>query len=247
MGEVSSFLQGSSILLYGPVKIGKTETASTFPKPLFIAGEKGHKYIDPDIPVISILSVKSYSEIRRKVLGVIKKHKPKTVVVDTIGSIYNIIFRYICKEEKVVHPSKKGDYGRAIWQIIREELRSFIEKILQACDDLDATLIFVSHSKAVRRETSSLAYEQITYDLPYQVNYILPQFVDHIWLLDHKFDEDNSRDRVLYLKGDIYIDVDTRDKNIKTSRILLTKKNKPVNAFKRISFIFNRDHDNNGE
>lgn len=164
------------MLLYGPPKIGKTNLASGFPDVLFLATEKGyasHKIYKIDI--------KSWLEFKEAVdLLLTKKHKYKTIVIDTVDILFNQCEIYICKKLNIVHLSDSG-YGKG-YDIISKEFEKVVNKLFLS----DYGLIFISHTKIIELVSRTGKTSKIVPTLANTARKILIPKVSVIGYLDVK-------------------------------------------------------------
>lgn len=242
-------LQGTSILLHGPPKIGKTTLASKFPGPiLLIATEPGYRFLAEDIRknVVKLQDKDDWS----KFLAVPKrleeaKTKPKTVVVDTVGGLYNLGMEAICAASGWAHPSD-GPHGKG-WNAVRTEIAKAMSKLAWVCERYNITLILIDHTKIEEVETATNKYQKLTCSMPGQARQIFPPAVDHIWFLGYhgnqgtdamvNFDEN----RALWIRGTEVIEAGCRDPNVKTSIIHKLRKDDPYTQI--VKALENRDVD----
>lgn len=83
------------LLMHGIPGIGKSTFASEAPKPLFLCAEKGTSHLD-----VSRLELGSFDEF----LGVLAelktaKHDYKSLVIDTVDHLEQLIFRQVCADK----------------------------------------------------------------------------------------------------------------------------------------------------
>lgn len=129
-----------NILLYGLPKIGKTNLASQWPNPVFIATEiDGCAGVSADI-------VKVYNwEDMNSAISLIRKEKDrfKTIVVDTADLGFKYCMAWCCETHGFDHPSEEG-WGQG-WEKIYDEFLKFNMELIWT----GKTIIWVSHAKHV--------------------------------------------------------------------------------------------------
>lgn len=246
---MSEHLQGSSILLYGVPKVGKTQTVATFPQPIvWYATERGHRYL-PDgadkhiIPVYGADQWRPFCDHVRQKKG-LQSLKPKTVVIDTLNNLYHSCFQAVCQKEKIAHPADKGKYGQSVWHMIRMDFYGVVADLVGVCAELGATVVFICHADFQDMESRSRSWKRTTYALPMQLREHLPGVVEHIWYLAYTDSEEGAgQARDLHLRGDAYIDADTRDPYVTYPKVRLTNKDGTArNAWKVLSLVFEKSH-----
>jgi len=132
-------------VIYGASGAGKTYFAATAPAPIFASAEAGllstvshKKKIDP----VKYVEVKKVEDLR-ELLSYLQKgeHKFKTVVIDSISEINEIIKEGI--ERKRGSAMIQKDWG---------DLFKVIKGILRGFRDLDMHVIFIAQEKAEKDE-----------------------------------------------------------------------------------------------
>lgn len=221
-------LQGTSILLYGPTKIGKTTFLASFPQPHIVyATERRHKHVQDQLSIVELYSSADWVKFKKHITT-LKKLKPKTVSIDTVADLYYICFGYVCEQEGCSHPGDKGDYGRAIWHKIRMHLYQALGDLIGACADLGATIIFVCQETTKKVETRARDRIVTKWDLPFQLEDKIPPKVENIWRLGKEESPDISQSvvrRELTLSGDEYMEAETGlVQRIQPHRVPLTSK-----------------------
>ena len=228
---MSDLLQGSSILLHGPAKSGKTTIATSFPDPMFIATESGHKYI-PAAQRKKMLRL-SYEETQMKGGKIfsngwakllwfleeeyLAKNKPKTVPVDTIGPLYQMCMDWVCTNKGIEHPDEQA-HGRG-WAAVKKEFIKGLGILASQCEKINATLLFISHTKQEELRAGSRTYHKLMSDLPGQARSVIVPAVDHIWYLGFKdnADEDSllafEKNRTLWIQPTSVVEAGSRDEN----------------------------------
>lgn len=225
-------LQGACILLHGPPKVGKTTLASSFPEPvLFLSTEAGHKYIPEAQRKRAVRLTHSAETIKRrqfsngwdKLLFLLEnnlfaKRKPRTVVVDTVGPLYQMCFDYICQKAGIEHPEDQP-HGKG-WAAIKREFLRGLGIIAELAEAENATVLFISHSRQEELKAGARTYHRIVADLPGQARGVVLPAPDHIWYLGFNPDEENSlmqfkQNRCLWMQPTAVIEAGDRDRESK--------------------------------
>lgn len=240
-------LQGKLIVVHGPPGIGKTQLASKFPGPhKWFATEPGHSYIPKDQQK-TLLSLPPGAESwedfinESKEIG-IGRVKYKTVVLDTIGGIFDCCMAWVCKKHGWEHPSD-GAHGKG-WDTLKREFYRGMAQLSWACSKTKATMIFICHSKEVEIETRTSTTTKIQLDLTGTARKVIVPIPDHIWFmgyadLDPSLDSDSHK-RALFLDGTPGIEAKCRDDRVKRKRIRPLSKSKP---YQQILSLLNKDID----
>lgn len=219
-------LQGSCILLHGPPKIGKTQLASKFPGPvLFIATEPGHKYLPQDQRkhLIKVDPEFGWKKFKESAVSAINLRKPKTVVIDTIGGLYSACMTGVCKANRWQHP-EDGAHGKG-WAAVKREFYIELTKLAFACSELNATSIWIAHTKEEEIVTPTLKITKLTVALPGMARGIIMPVPDHIWFLGYAENDEKSalvnfqNNRALWIRGTEVVEAGCRDPQCVTSRI----------------------------
>lgn len=231
---MTDYLQGTSILLYGPPKVGKTTLLASFPEPMLIfATERRHRFLtkSKSRTVVPIYRGADWGKFKKSIQKVWDM-KPKTVAIDTLNNLYHFCFKAKCSSMKIEHPAMKGEFGRSIWHMIGVEFLDVMGELATACDDVDATQILVACQKTVRIELPSRVIDLKTYDLPGQVDRTIPPAVENIWCLDYAKAESEYSDgeRVLHLRGNELVRAESGDPALKYSRVPKL----PMDGYKKV-------------
>lgn len=197
-------LSSYTMLIYGPIKIGKTTWCSQAENALFLATEPGNNALSlysADITCWDdLLSV--CAEIAEG------DHKFKTIILDTIDNAYRFCTDYVCKKHKIDHPSDMG-YGRGHALIFNE-----FQRVLNKLAFLPYGLVFVSHSTQREIETKTGKYTKTLPTLPDKIQKYILGFVDMVLLcdLDVQRGEDGKaiQRRVMRTKPNIYFEAGDR-------------------------------------
>jgi hypothetical protein len=134
-------LKNPAIILYGTRGIGKTSTAAQLEKPLFFALEKGlGRNKTPHI------TRDNYDDVILDLKALInEKHEYKTLVIDTIDRLEQLLF------EKIAKAHSKGTIAEIGYGKGYEEAASILASFLRGLDILrdtkGMTIVLISHSK----------------------------------------------------------------------------------------------------
>ena len=226
---MSDRLQGSMIALHGPPKVGKTQLAAHFPGPVqFLATEVGHKFIpeDQQKALIRLPPEVGWDVFRSYVRGDTGKgfKKPKTVVIDTISGLYQLCFDCVCKENNWSHAGD-GAHGKG-WAVIRREFVDALARLTHMCDEWNATLLVLDHTKTETIEVATSTYEKVTFAMTGQARDVVLRIPDHMWFLGYA--EEDPKDalihksgkRALFIGGNSRIEAGTRDSQVKVKIIM---------------------------
>jgi len=232
--------QGSVIILHGPPKVGKTLTAASFPGPaLFIATEAGHKYIQYELKkslvrlrlgkdtAIHKGTIYKFKNGWEKLMWLlegdyIKRMKLKTLIVDSVGPLYQMCMDYVCESNGYEHP-QDGGHGKG-WSALGREFAKGLGLLVEEAEKINCTVLFIAHSKQSEIDAGSRTYSRIEVDLPGHARKILLPDPDHIWYLGfHSDDEDSMKafesNRALWLQPTPVIEAGGRNPDLKTKFI----------------------------
>jgi len=181
------------IFLSGEKKVGKTAFCSQFPDHLILEFETGNakhlaaRYIDiPDL--------KTLNEVKKALLE--EKDSYKTLIIDEVNIIYELIMIRICKEHGIMDLQEIG-FARG-WNAVRREFEGWI-RFFQS---LDAGVIYTGHNliKTVTTKTKQ-EISSLESKLNKAVGEIMDRYV-HMWFC-MLFDQNNNR--VLQIEGDGFV------------------------------------------
>jgi hypothetical protein len=131
------------IVLYADAGAGKSTLGTTFPAPLFLDLDDGLRAFD--VPRIPITNVDEF-ETALKAIEDEKKCEFKTVVIDTIDELENMLTGVICTEMKV--KSLIGTkYGEGFTRR-SERLNGYIDRII-ALREKGIIPVFLCHSQII--------------------------------------------------------------------------------------------------
>ena len=178
--------------------------------------------------------------------GIISKKLPKefrTVVVDTVGPLYNLCMEWTCAKNNMSHPSD-GAHGKG-WNIVRLEFQNQIARLANMCQSVNATLLMIDHSKEEEIVTTTERTIKINCAMPGQARSVLLPVPDHIWYLGYAEPEDNEKvdpqdafkskgsKRALFVGGSIRIEAGCRDPKVKKAVIVPLSRLKPFEQLEK--------------
>lgn len=202
--QVENHLDNQVILIYGRPKIGKSTLASQFPEPLFLATEAGLSFLS--VYKINITSWQKFLDVCAELSK--PQTKFKNVVIDTIDNLVSCCTEYVCKREKIGHPSDY-DYGKG-WSMITQELHRALGKLSL----LSYGLIMVGHSKVEEVKTKSKAYNKETITVTGENRKVVLSMADLVLFIDIERDENNKERRVIRTKPTLYYDAGDRSNRL---------------------------------
>lgn len=135
------------VVLYGDAGAGKSTIGTTFPAPIFLDVDDGLRAFD--VPAIPITTIEEF-ETALKAIEDDKDGEFKSVVVDTLDEIENILTPVICEEMKVksLIATKFGEgYVRR-----SERLNGYIDRIINLREK-GIVPVFLCHSQVITIST----------------------------------------------------------------------------------------------
>lgn len=170
--KVSRDLSGLFTYIYGPPKGGKSTLASEFPKPLFLATERGYNLLAG----VMAQDITSWSDMKT-VVRQLKKPEVKeiyeTIVIDTVDRAAMMCEKYVCSQ-KGVEDLQEVAYGGG-WSALKKEFEDTFQSIAQ----LGYAIVFIAHSKegTFKRQDGS-EYTQILPSVSNSYNSIIENMAD---------------------------------------------------------------------
>jgi hypothetical protein len=192
--EVSRDLKGKIVTIYGEPKVGKTTTATKFPKSLLVAFEKGYNAL-PGIMVQPVTKWKEFKDVLKELAKEENKHLFATIVIDTADLAFDAAERFVCNREGV---DAIGDipYG-AGYKMLKNEFNDALRSIPM----MDYGLVMISHAvNATFTDESGAEYSKIVPTLPKAPRAIVLSMSDVIGFAKNVEDE-NGQQSVLFLRG----------------------------------------------
>ncbi len=142
-------IQGTSVLLYGARKVGKTSLAVKYPKSFIIGFEIGWKALNK----VKAVPVKDWNHFKKDFVkplvkqakdfeeGKIKEKIYETLIIDTTDIAWDYCVDYICAQEGVTHldytENKRG------YKMVKKEFMKQMFALLGA----GYTVVFTSHAE----------------------------------------------------------------------------------------------------
>ena len=187
-------LLDQTILIYGPVKIGKSSFCALSDSALFLATEAGLNHLN-----VYQIPIKTWEDLLAACAElVVGKHNFKTVVVDTLDNAYKMCSEYICEKHGIKHESDLG-YGKG-FSLVNAEFHRVLNKLSL----LPYGLFLISHAMEKEIEERTGKYTRYMPNLPDKARKTVAGMCD----------------MVLYFDSE---DVTDDDSNVKQRRIIRTK------------------------
>lgn len=191
--------QPPRILIYGSEGIGKSTFAASAPKPVFIPTEDGLDHIACD----SFPLCTSFEQVI-ECLTALKndEHDYKTVVIDSIDWLEQLIFDHLCREYNVKSIEKvDGGYGKGyvhaltFWRRIVDDLRFLRET-------RGMVVVLVAHTKIeAHSDPESSPFDRFSPKLHKKANSMICEWCDAILLATREYGaakgDDSGGQRVL--------------------------------------------------
>ena len=172
--QITTDLAKQTILLYGPPKCGKSETASHFPSALFFECEPGLNHLE-------VFKVPTYTWddfLAACNLVVQGNHPFKTVVIDTVDNAFKFCSDHVCKKHGIEY---EGDmaHGKA-WALVKNEWH----RVLTRLASLPYGLVLISHAMDKTIQTRNGEYTKTQPSLPDRARGVVLGLVDMILYCD---------------------------------------------------------------
>lgn len=142
----NSELSNKIILLYGKPKVGKSTLASKFPGAVFAATEPGLKYLSVhQTPIADWLG---FAKMCHALMET--EHDFKTLVVDTIDLLWDMLCDYIAKKHGHSHISDFTGWGKG-YSMAKQEMTRVLTKVanMPTKKGHGMGLVLVSHANEV--------------------------------------------------------------------------------------------------
>ena len=201
-------LEATSITLFGPPGVGKTQLAASFPKPLFIGYRPGKRYVKAKKLILGRGDFDKYMQFCEKLPKF--AGKIETLVVDLAADLYNVCWNAYCEERGVKHPQEDGGMGNG-WGRLRDKWHEALQALSEGAEEIGATVIFIGHSETIEVDMISQARNQTVLKGTKQVAEVMTEAVEHAWFMGYDNDPEIPEDaevqvsdeapRVLYTKA----------------------------------------------
>lgn len=143
VSTVSHDMAGKTILVYGSNRTGKTKQATRFPKPYYLAFEKGINGI-AGVPFAPIQKWSDFVKVNKQLTNPKTLEQAKelyqTLILDTVEASAMMCQDYICQQYGV-NRIKDGDKGFGLWKEYETEYWRQINLLTSA----GYTVYFISH------------------------------------------------------------------------------------------------------
>lgn len=187
-----------TFLLYGPPKIGKTTTFSTWPDILFLSTEPGTKGLS-----IYEVQTNNWAKLREAVTALESTPDQfSAVCIDTVDRAYDYCLDYVCKQRGIEYPGEdaggKNDFGKS-WKAVRAEFLEIINRIINTGRGLCLT----SHASEMNfRAKSGITWDKVVPSMSKQARVIVEALVDIYFYMDYVTDANGITQRVIFCQGD---------------------------------------------
>jgi hypothetical protein len=173
------------ILLFGTEGVGKSQTASQTPKPIFISTEDGLGEIDcHKFPL-----ARTYQDVTGALDDLhSESHDYQTVIIDTVDWAEKLIFDELCRQYGVNSIERvDGGYGKgyvhalALW-------RQIIDRLTKLRDERNMMVMLLAHAKIERFEDPEEAgYDRYSPRLNRHAAALLCEWCDAVLFATRKF------------------------------------------------------------
>ena len=207
-------ISNTTMLIYGPPKIGKSTFASKFPDALFLPTEPGLNHLEVFQAPADGTGIGSWSqllEILAEVSSAINggEFPFKTIVMDTIDAAYSMCVDHVCAELKINSPGDLA-HGRA-WGIINNEIKRVLTKLAK----LPVGLILTSHAEEKELTERGVKRNKTVPTTTGSCRKLVNALVDMILLVDNVYIYDDAgqvtgEKRVIKTKGNASFDAGDR-------------------------------------
>ena len=175
MLEPSATFRDLMVLIYGPIKIGKSSFAAQWwrgekGKVLFLATEKGLKSLKRY--EVQIDSWEKFIETCKEIRD--KKPGYSTIVIDTVDNLWKFCMDYVCRKFDMSHPSDE-EWGKG-WDLVKDEFRRKIVKLSM----LGYGIVFISHQQEKNAKSRHRSLDKTMPTMPNSCRSIVMPMVDII-------------------------------------------------------------------
>lgn len=191
---ISRDLRGKYVLLYGKPKSGKTTAATSFPKSLLIAFERGYNAIGGVRPV-DITKWSDFKQVLRQLEKPEAQKMYETIIIDTISIAYDYCEQFICAQngvQKIADIPWGGGYSAS-----KKEFESALRKITM----LGYGIVLIAHSAARIEKTADGSEVEVIYpDMPKRASEVCNGLVDIIGYIGGEYNDQKEFERYLYTR-----------------------------------------------
>lgn len=166
-------------MLYGPHGLGKTTFGANAPDPILVLTEDGLGQIEANhVPVAT-----TYQEVLDAVgTLVVEEHNFKTVVIDSLDWLENIIMRDL--EEK--HDAKELAYGRGA-VMAAEYWRNILEGLAVLRDQKGMSIILLAHAEIKRFDSPEVEpFDRYQPKLQARSSALIQEWCDCVFFCNYK-------------------------------------------------------------
>lgn len=194
-------------LFYGEMATRKTSVACSFPNHLLIATEVGYKFINGAMPAL-IQNWSDFKSIVKQLDKQSNKDRFKTIIIDTVGQVYQMCYQYMLMQMGVNDPGDVG-YGMG-WKKIRIEFETTIRSITQK----GYGLIMLAHSDEVEKEDKTTKQKSlnIKIDIDKRPDLIIKGLADFVLYLHKEIKEGTEDTPTVYAYSDL-VSIDTKSRS----------------------------------
>jgi len=167
-------LANQTILVYGPVKIGKSEFCSNAQNSLFLATEAGLNHLN-----VFQTPIRCWDDLLvvcAELAG--GKHEFKSIIVDTVDNGFRMCADYICEKHGIKHESDLS-FGKG-YSLVNSEFHRVLNKLSL----LPYGLFLISHAMEKEVESRTGKYVKIMPNLPDKARKIISGMCDMILYFD---------------------------------------------------------------
>ena len=160
----------ATTLIYGHPKVGKSTFCSNFPNTLFLATERGLDYLNVyQVPITTYEELcEAYKELK------VGNHEFKTLVIDTVDRLYQIIRDYVMKKNNIQHESEL-EWGKG-WELVAKTFSTVFYNLT----NLPMGIVIISHAEQKEEKTRTGKEVKIYPTLPKKARDLIVNFVDNI-------------------------------------------------------------------
>ncbi len=175
-------LANQTILVYGPVKIGKSSFCAESDSALFLATEAGLNHLN-----VFQTPIKTWDDLLAACAElVVGKHNFKTIIVDTLDNAFKMCAEYICEKHGIKHESDLG-YGKGFALVNTE-----FHRVLNKLSLLPYGLFLISHTQEKEIEERTGKYVRYMPNLPDKARKTVAGMCDLVLYFDSEDETDDD-------------------------------------------------------